>query len=53
MNVRSKESRGGDIVFIVICILISIICIIPMINLAAKSLSGTEFLIRHEVMTVT
>ena len=49
MNVRSKESRGGDIVFIVICILISIICIIPMINLAAKSLSGTEFLIRHEV----
>ncbi len=49
MNVRSKESKVGDIVFVVICILISIICIIPMVNLAAKSLSGTEFLIRHEV----
>ena len=49
MNVRSKESKIGDIVFILICILISIICVIPMINLAAKSLSGTEFLIRHEV----
>ena len=49
MNVRSKESKAGDIFFVVICILISIICIIPMINLAAKSLSGTEYLIRHEV----
>ena len=35
MNVRSKESKAGDIFFVVICILISIICIIPMINLAA------------------
>ena len=35
--------------FVILCILISAICIIPMLNLAAKSLSSTEYLIRHEV----
>ena len=35
--------------FVILCVIISAICIIPMLNLAAKSLSSTEFLIRHEV----
>ena len=49
MKVKSTSTNIGDAVFVIICILISIICIVPMLNLAARSLSGTEFLIRHEV----
>ncbi|MCR5802603.1 MAG: carbohydrate ABC transporter permease [Lachnospiraceae bacterium] len=49
MKVRSTSSKIGDWVFVIICVLISIICVLPMIHLAAKSLSDTAFLIRHEV----
>ena len=49
MKVKSRRAVFGDWVFVFICVIISAICIIPMLNLAAKSLSGTEYLIRHEV----
>ena len=49
MKVKSTSTKIGDAIFVIVCILISIICIVPMLNLAARSLSGTEFLIRHEV----
>ncbi len=49
MKVKSTGTKVGDWVFVIICILISIICVAPMLNLLARSLSGTEFLIRHEV----
>lgn len=49
MKVKSRKAVFGDWVFVIICVFISAICIIPMLNLAAKSLSGTEYLIRHEV----
>ena len=49
MKVRSAKTNIGDWIFVLVCIVISIICVIPMLHLAAKSLSGTEFLIRHEV----
>ncbi|SCX16255.1 putative aldouronate transport system permease protein [Lachnospiraceae bacterium YSD2013] len=49
MKVKSRKAVFGDWVFVILCILISAICIIPMLNLAAKSLSSTEYLIRHEV----
>ncbi|MBO4505397.1 MAG: carbohydrate ABC transporter permease [Lachnospiraceae bacterium] len=49
MKVKSTSTKIGDAIFVLVCILISIICIVPMLNLAARSLSGTEFLIRHEV----
>ena len=49
MKVKSRKAVFGDWVFVFICIIISAICVIPMLNLAAKSLSGTEYLIRHEV----
>ena len=47
--VRSDRTKVGDIVFITICIIISLICIIPMINLLARSLSATDFLVKREV----
>ncbi|MCR4896601.1 MAG: carbohydrate ABC transporter permease [Lachnospiraceae bacterium] len=49
MKIKSAKTQLGDWVFVIFCVLISIICVLPMINLAAKSLSGTDFLIRHEV----
>ena len=49
MKVKSRKAVFGDWVFVILCVLISAICIIPMLNLAAKSLSSTEYLIRHEV----
>lgn len=39
----------GDLIFCAICVFVSIICLLPLVNLEAKSLSGSEFLIRHEV----
>jgi putative aldouronate transport system permease protein len=49
MKVKSTANKVWDIVFVILCFFISIICVLPMINLAAKSLSGTQFLVRNEV----
>ncbi len=49
MKVKSTSAKIGDWIFVFICVIISLICIIPMLNLAAKSLSSTQHLIRHEV----
>lgn len=47
--IKSRKDKIGDAIFVVICVFISIICLVPMINLAAKSLSGADALIRHDV----
>ncbi len=49
MKIKSTSAKIGDWVFVLICVLVSIICVVPMINLLAKSLSGTDYLVRHEV----
>ena len=49
MKVKSNKAKIGDWIVVIICFIIGAICLIPMINLAAKSLSSTEHLIRHEV----
>lgn len=49
MKVKSTSAKIGDWCFIIICVLISIICVVPMLNLLAKSLSSTEYLVRNEV----
>lgn len=49
MKIKSTKARIGDWVFVLICVIISLICVLPMINLAAKSLSGTEYLVRNDV----
>ena len=51
-TIKSKTTKRVDMVFVVICILISAICLIPMINLLARSLSGTDFLVKHEVYLI-
>ena len=49
MKVKSLRYKIGDWCFVIICILVSIICILPMLNLLAKSLSSGEYLVRNEV----
>ncbi len=49
MKVKSKQAMFGDWIFVLICVIISLICILPMINLLARSLSSTDALVRHEV----
>lgn len=49
MKVKSTSAKIGDWGFVIFCVLVSIICVVPMLNLLAKSLSSTEYLVRHEV----
>ena len=49
MKVKSSADKAWDIVFVIVCLIVSAMCIIPMLNLLAKSLSGTDFLVRNEV----
>lgn len=47
-----KKLKGlgtGDYIFIAICVVITIICVLPMIHLLAKSLSGADYLIKGKV----
>ena len=49
MKVKSTTDKVWDWVFVIFCLFVSLICVIPMLNLLAKSLSGTDFLVRNEV----
>ena len=49
MKVKSRKDKIGDWIFVIICIFVSLICVIPMINLLAKSLSDSSYLIRNEI----
>ena len=48
-QVKNLKSKIGDGVFVFLCVLISAVCLLPLVHLAAKSLSGTDYLIRHQV----
>ena len=47
--IKSKSGKVGDWCFVIICILVSVICVVPMLNLLARSLSSTDALIKHQV----
>lgn len=49
MKVKSTSAKVGDWIFILICVLVSIICVVPMLNLLAKSLSSTDYLVRNDI----
>ena len=52
MKVKSNADKAWDMVFVIFCLIISAMCVIPMLNLLAKSLSGTDFLVRNEVYLI-
>ncbi|TCW62085.1 carbohydrate ABC transporter permease [Treponema sp. J25] len=47
--VKSRESKYLDYILVAICLGVIVVCILPMINLLARSLSSAEYLIRNEV----
>lgn len=51
-EIHSTRSKVGDAVIVFVCIIISLICLLPMVNLLARSLSGTDFLVKHEVYLI-
>lgn len=48
--IRSKTYKAGDLIIVFFCILLIIACLLPMLNVLARSLSSSEALIRNEVM---
>jgi putative aldouronate transport system permease protein len=48
-RLSSSRYSKGDIAFVIICVLVIIICLLPMVNLLAKSLSGSDYLVKKEV----
>ncbi len=47
--IKSKRTKTGDLLFVFICIIVSAICLLPMLNLLSRSLSSTDALIKREV----
>ena len=48
--IRSKATRMADILIAALCLLLIFICLLPIWNVLARSLSSTEALIRNEVL---
>jgi putative aldouronate transport system permease protein len=49
MNIRTKEARTGDLLVFLICVVVILLCILPMINLLAQSLSSSDAVINGRV----
>lgn len=50
--IKSKKSKIGDWIIAFICLLLILICLLPMVNVLARSLSSKEALIRNEVFLI-
>ena len=48
--IKTKQSRATDYFIAFLCVLLIIVCLLPMLNVLARSLSSSEALIRNEVM---
>jgi len=49
MNIRTKEARTGDLIVFGICVAVILLCLLPMINLLAQSLSSSDAVINGRV----
>jgi putative aldouronate transport system permease protein len=48
--VKSSSTKFGDWIIVVLCVLLILICLLPILCVVAKSLSSAEALIRNEVL---
>ena len=48
--VKSKRSKAADLAIAFVCLLLIIICLLPMLNILARSLSSTEYILRYQVL---
>lgn len=46
---KQKRVSIGDVVVVTICVLLIIACLLPMLNVMARSLSAPEYIIRNQV----
>ncbi len=47
--IRSQSTRVGDWIIALICFLVMFVCLLPMLNVLARSFSDAEALMRNEV----
>lgn len=47
--IKTKRSKAGDLFVAFLCFLLVLACLLPMLNIAARSLSSAQALIRNEV----
>ena len=47
--IKSRKTRAGDLVIAFICLLLMLMCLLPMLHVLASSLSSADALIRNEV----
>ncbi len=48
--IKSKSTKAGDIIIAVICGLLMFVCLVPLLNVLARSLSSADYLVRNEVV---
>ncbi len=48
--IKSKATQMGDRIIAAVCLLLMFICLVPLLNVLARSLSSTDALIRNEVL---
>lgn len=48
--IKSKKTKLGDYIVVFICFFIILICLLPVLNVLARSLSSSDALIRNEVI---
>ena len=46
--IKSKSTRIGDFVVVALCLILIFVCLVPMLNVLARSLSSTEYLIPQD-----
>ena len=49
MTIKAREAKIGDIVVTLVCLVVILLCVLPMINLLAQSLSSSQSVINNKV----
>ncbi len=50
--IKSRKTKMGDLIIAFLCFLLILICLLPLVNVLARSLSSKEALIRNEVFLI-
>ncbi|WP_054632813.1 carbohydrate ABC transporter permease [Thermoclostridium stercorarium] len=50
MAVKSKKTRIGDLIVAFLCVIVILVCLLPMVNVLSRSLSSPDALVRNEVL---
>lgn len=48
--IKSKKTKIGDWIIVLICCVLIFICLVPLLNVLTRSLSSTQYLIRNDVL---